>query len=63
MRNKWIASSGGPLLCAGATAAKAWRGVHGEGADLFGPTSELVSAGVSARRRRRLPIRLMVSLL
>jgi IS5 family transposase len=34
-----------------------------EGADLFGPTNELVGAGVSARGRRRLPIRLMVSLL
>jgi IS5 family transposase len=34
-----------------------------EGADLFGPTGELVGAGVSARGRRRLPIRLMVSLL
>ena len=34
-----------------------------EGADLFGATAELVGAGVSARGRRRLPIRLMVSLL
>jgi transposase, IS5 family len=34
-----------------------------EGADLFGPTAEVVGAGVSARGRRRLPIRLMVSLL
>ena len=34
-----------------------------EGADMFGPTSELLGAGVSARGRRRLPIRLMVSLL
>jgi transposase, IS5 family len=34
-----------------------------EGADMFGPTAELVGAGVSARGRRRLPIRLMVSLL
>lgn len=34
-----------------------------EGADLFGPTSELVAVGVSARGRSRLPIRLMVSLL
>ena len=34
-----------------------------EGADMFGPTGELVGAGVSARGRRRLPIRLMVSLL
>jgi transposase, IS5 family len=34
-----------------------------EGADLFGPTCELVGAGVSARGRPRLPIRLMVSLL
>jgi transposase, IS5 family len=34
-----------------------------DGADLFGPTSELVGSGVSARGRRRLPIRLMVSLL
>jgi IS5 family transposase len=34
-----------------------------EGADLFGTTSELVAAGVSARGRPRLPIRLMVSLL
>lgn len=34
-----------------------------DGADLFGPTSSLVGAGVSARGRRRLPIRLMVALL
>ena len=34
-----------------------------DGADLFGPTSALVGAGVSARGRRRLPIRLMVALL
>jgi IS5 family transposase len=34
-----------------------------EGADLFGPTSELTAAGVSARGRPRLPLRLMVSLL
>src|SRR5882724_313759 len=34
-----------------------------EDADLFGATSELVGAGVSARGRRRLPIRLMVALL
>jgi IS5 family transposase len=32
-------------------------------ADLFGPTAELVGAGVSARGRPRLPIRLMVALL
>jgi transposase, IS5 family len=34
-----------------------------DGADLFGPTAELVGAGVSARGRQRLPIRLMVALL
>lgn len=34
-----------------------------EDADLFGPTVELVGAGVSKRGRPRLPIRLMVSLL
>jgi transposase, IS5 family len=34
-----------------------------DGADLFGATAELVGAGVSARGRRRLPIRLMVALL
>jgi IS5 family transposase len=34
-----------------------------EDADMFGATSELVGAGVSPRGRRRLPIRLMVSLL
>jgi transposase, IS5 family len=34
-----------------------------DGADLFGPTTELVGSGVSARGRRRLPIRLMVALL
>ena len=34
-----------------------------DGADLFGPTAELVGVGVSARGRRRLPIRLMVALL
>jgi transposase, IS5 family len=34
-----------------------------EGADLFGPTAAVVGAGVSPRGRRRLPIRLMVSLL
>jgi transposase, IS5 family len=33
------------------------------GADLFGATAEIVGAGVSARGRRRLPIRLMVALL
>src|SRR5262245_5765921 len=34
-----------------------------EGADLFGPRSQVVGAGVSNRGRPRLPIRLMVSLL
>ena len=34
-----------------------------DGADLFGATAELVGAGVSARGRQRLPIRLMVALL
>jgi transposase, IS5 family len=34
-----------------------------DGADLFGATAQLVGAGVSARGRRRLPIRLMVALL
>ncbi len=34
-----------------------------DGADLFGATTEIVGAGVSARGRRRLPIRLMVALL
>jgi transposase, IS5 family len=34
-----------------------------DGADLFGPSTELVGAGVSARGRPRLPIRLMVALL
>ena len=34
-----------------------------EGADLFGPTTTLVGAGVSPAGRPRLPIRLMVSLL
>lgn len=29
MSNQWIASAGGPLLCAGAAVAKAWRGVRG----------------------------------
>lgn len=34
-----------------------------DGADLFGPTAELIGAGLSARGRPRLPIRLMVALL
>jgi transposase, IS5 family len=34
-----------------------------DGADLFGATAELIGAGVSARGRQRLPIRLMVALL
>jgi IS5 family transposase len=34
-----------------------------EDTDLFGPTAELVGAGVSQRGRPRLPLRLMVSLL
>jgi transposase, IS5 family len=34
-----------------------------EGADMFGPTAQVVGAGVSNRGRPRLPIRLMVSLL
>jgi len=47
-----------PLL-----AHKDRAGVTVEDADLFGPTAELVGAGVSPRGRRRLPVRLMVSLL
>jgi IS5 family transposase len=39
------------------------EGERMEGDDLFGPTAELVGAGVSQRGRKRLPIRLMVSLL
>jgi IS5 family transposase len=46
-----------------AFAHKDRKGNVAEGADLFGPTAELVGAGVSACGRRRLPIRLMVSLL
>jgi transposase, IS5 family len=34
-----------------------------EGCDLFGPTAAVVGGGISARGRRRLPIRLMVALL
>jgi transposase, IS5 family len=34
-----------------------------DGDDLFGPTAQVVGAGVSARGRQRLPIRLMVALL
>jgi transposase, IS5 family len=34
-----------------------------EGSDLFGPTAAVVGGGISARGRRRLPIRLMVALL
>ena len=48
---------------ASAFAHKDRKGNVVEGADLFGPTCELVGAGVSARGRPRLPIRLMVSLL
>ena len=39
---------------------KARTGRHAVGEDLFGPTAELVGAGVSAAGRPRLPIRLMV---
>ena len=51
------------VALAPAFAHKDRKGNLVEGADLFGPTGELVGAGVSARGRRRLPIRLMVSLL
>jgi transposase, IS5 family len=46
-----------------ALAHKDRSGTSIEGSDLFGTTSELVGAGVSARGRPRLPVRLMVSLL
>jgi transposase, IS5 family len=46
-----------------ALAHKDRAGTVVDGADLFGTTAELVGAGVSARGRRRLPIRLMVALL
>jgi transposase, IS5 family len=50
-------------LLAPAFAHKDRAGKTLDGADLFGPTAELVGAGASARGRRRLPIRLMVALL
>lgn len=42
------------------------RDRHGralEGLDLFGPNRQLVGAGISPAGRRRLPVRLMISLL
>lgn len=53
-----IEASVAPLL-----ARKDRRGRSIEGADLFGPTVQVVGAGVSAAGRPRLAIRLMVSLL
>src|SRR3954471_19273586 len=53
-----IEASLAPLL-----AHKNRTGKAVEDADLFGPTTELVGAGVSKAGRPRLPIRLMVSLL
>ena len=53
-----IEASVAPLL-----ARKDRRGRSIEGADLFGPTLQVVGAGVSAAGRPRLAIRLMVSLL
>ena len=46
-----------------ALARKDRSGHLAEGLDLFGPTLQLVGAGVSAAGRPRLPIRLMISLL
>jgi transposase, IS5 family len=46
-----------------ALAHKDRSGTSVQGADLFGPSSQVVGAGVSARGRPRLPVRLMVSLL
>jgi len=59
-RMPWVAIE---AALAPAFAHKNREGQVVEGADLFGPTSELAGAGISARGRRRLPIRLMVSLL
>ena len=53
-----IEASVAPLL-----ARKDRRGRSIEGADLFGPTLQVVGAGVSAAGRPRLAIQLMVSLL
>ena len=48
---------------AGQFARRVREGQRLEGVDLFGPSTQLVSAGVSKAGRPRLPMRLMISLL